>query len=248
VEELYSLHRKIDYYSILGTQPNDTEEMIKKAFFNAEMRYHSDMYPLIGEDLKNKLDEIFTYMKTAYQTLTDPKRRRQYDLGMEGISGKNAPDRNIEAGIRPEENDIHLSKAPKDSPSPWKVLADNSEKAKLTFRDGMVAFWDKDDRKAAELFEMATDLDCSMPEYPYMYGRVLGSLGRNKEALQALNRANELKPLDPDILVEMGHIYLSLGFPARAASYLNQAIKIEPSNKRAQDGLRKTSRKKAGGR
>jgi curved DNA-binding protein CbpA len=238
IEQLYSEYGKSDYYKILGVQPNDPGEKIKKAFFNAELRYHPDMHPLIDEDLKNKLDEIFAYIKNAHAVLTDPKKRRQYDLGMqERKEGKDAL-RDIRPHLSPEQDEVRQDESTAEPLSHWKVLADNSNKAKLRFRDGQVAFWDKDFNKAARLFEMAAELDCSVPEYPFMYGRALGNLGKNKEAVQALNRANELKPLDPDTLAELGHLYLKLGFPLRANSYFNQVIKIDPSNKRAREGIR----------
>jgi Flp pilus assembly protein TadD len=88
---------------------------------------------------------------------------------------------------------------------------------------------------------MAKEFDGSVPEYLYMYGRTLGNLGKNEEAVRALNRANELKPLDPDTLAELGHLYLKLGFPLRAERYFNQVIRIDPSNERAREGIKKTA-------
>ena len=239
IEQLYSEYKKVDYYRILGVQPKDPVEEIKKAFFNAELKYHPDMYPLIDEDVEKKLVGIFTYIRNAYLTLIDPGKRREYDLSME----ENEAQKNVLPEIRPfmspgQEDIQDESKA--GPPPPGMVFTDNSNKAKLTFRDGKVAFWDKNFGKAARLFAMAKEFDGSVPEYLYMYGRTLGNLGKDEEAVRALNRANELKPFDPDTLAELGHLYLKLGFPSRAERYFNQVIRLAPSNERAREGIKKT--------
>jgi tetratricopeptide (TPR) repeat protein len=241
IEQLYSKYNKLDYYRILGVHPKDPVEAIKKAFFNAELKYCPDMYPLIDEEVEKKLVEIFTYIRNAYLTLIDPGKRREYDLSME----ENEAQKNVlpenRPFIIPVQEDIQQNESKAGPPAPGMVFTDNSNKAKLTFKDGKVAFWDKNFSKAARLFAMAKEFDGSVPEYLYMYGRTLGNLGKNEEAVRALNRANELKPLDPDTLAELGHLYLKLGFPLRAERYFNQVIRIDPSNERAREGIKKTA-------
>jgi tetratricopeptide (TPR) repeat protein len=52
-----------------------------------------------------------------------------------------------------------------------------------------------------------------------------------------LNRANELKPTNADILAELGHVYMDLGFPLRAKGYFDRALKYDPSSRRAKEGI-----------
>jgi curved DNA-binding protein CbpA len=240
VEQLYLQYKKIDYYRLLGIQQKDPVEEIKKAFFNAELKYHPDMSLLGDADVEKKLVEIFTYMRNAYLTLSDPEKRQGYDLSRE----ENAPQKDELPGIMPfmaaVRKDVEQNEPKAGSPVPGMVFTDNINKAKLSFRDGKVAFWDKNFIEAARLFEMAREFDGSVPAYHYMYGRTLGNLGKNKEAVQALSRAIELKPFDPDILAELGHLYLKLGFPQRARRYFNQVITRDPSNKRAREGIKMT--------
>ena len=115
---------------------------------------------------------------------------------------------------------------------------ENSDIARLRFRDGKMAFWDKNFNGAARLFAMAIYYDRSVSEYHYYYGYALGMLGKLKEAAQELNRANELKPQNEDILAELGHVYLKLGFPLRAKGYFSKALKLDPSNDRAKEGIK----------
>lgn len=63
-----------DYYAVLGVEANASTEAIKKAFKHLALRYHPDIYK--GEDAQERMREILL----AYQTLSDPERRRRYDL------------------------------------------------------------------------------------------------------------------------------------------------------------------------
>ncbi|KAG9342242.1 hypothetical protein JZ751_016744 [Albula glossodonta] len=64
---------KKDYYDILGVSKDATERQIKKAFHKLAMQYHPD---------KNKSPDAeakFREVAEAYETLSDEKRRREYD-------------------------------------------------------------------------------------------------------------------------------------------------------------------------
>ncbi len=61
-----------DYYGILGVKQNATKEEIKAAYRRLAFKYHPDRNPGVTE---NKLKEI----NEAYQALSDPLKRSQYD-------------------------------------------------------------------------------------------------------------------------------------------------------------------------
>ncbi len=63
-----------DYYAVLGVDTNTSPEVMKKAFKQLALQYHPDVYK--GADAEEKVREILL----AYKTLTDPERRRIYDL------------------------------------------------------------------------------------------------------------------------------------------------------------------------
>ena len=70
-----------DYYDILGVPKNASQDEIKKAFYKLAHKYHPDK----GGDA-----EKFKEINQAYQILSDPEKRAQYDrfgTAFEGVPG-----------------------------------------------------------------------------------------------------------------------------------------------------------------
>jgi len=75
-----------DYYEILGVDRNSTDAEIKRAFREAARRSHPD-----GNPDDPSAEERFKELSVAYETLSDPERRRRYDMfgesGQRGAPG-----------------------------------------------------------------------------------------------------------------------------------------------------------------
>jgi molecular chaperone DnaJ len=65
---------KKDFYQTLGVTRNSTEDEIKKAYRKLAMQYHPDKNP--GN---KKAEDKFKEISSAYDVLSDPQKKRNYD-------------------------------------------------------------------------------------------------------------------------------------------------------------------------
>jgi curved DNA-binding protein CbpA len=208
VEDFYKRCGLTDYYSILGVEKWTTQDKIKKAYYKVAKEFHPDIhFNMSSETLKNKLNLIFSHITDAYNILSDPKMRREYDSIL---------------SIRPA-----------------KIESNNVELARAKFKKGKEAFRERVYKEAAELFGQAVYLDSSVADYHFHFGLGLVKEKKWHEAERAISNALKIAPFNADYMAELGYVYLQLGFKLRAKNTFEKAIKSDPSNERAVEGLQK---------
>jgi len=84
-----------DYYTVLGVNRQASQAAIKRAYRQLARRYHPDLNP------DDAADEQFKYLNRAYQVLSDPQTRQQYDR-----DGHPGPTAQPTAGASPRQDDF----------------------------------------------------------------------------------------------------------------------------------------------
>lgn len=82
IDEIDMLHLKIrgmNYYDILGIGKTAASSDIKKSYYSMARKYHPDRHYQLPDDMKDKLNVIFTQITTAYSTLISSDLRKDYD-------------------------------------------------------------------------------------------------------------------------------------------------------------------------
>jgi DnaJ family protein B protein 4 len=69
----------MDFYQILGVQPNASDSEIKKAYRELSFKYHPDKHVNSSEYQKKENDKKIKELNEAYETLKDTALRHQYD-------------------------------------------------------------------------------------------------------------------------------------------------------------------------
>jgi len=206
IGKLYNEYWSLGYHGVLGIGQNTPQEDIKRAYYKMAREFHPDRHLYISSnEVKEKLNVIFSYINEAYQTLTASQRRQQ-----------EMP------GGRSSEGDVNYR-----------------QMARQKFEAGMNCLRSGDHEQALTFFGQATNLDASTPAYHYHYGLALFRNGKIREAEASLRRASQLDPDNAVCMAELGHIYLALGFSTRARKTFEKALRFDPSNKRASEGLEK---------
>ncbi len=210
-----------NHYQVLGIAAGATDPEVKKAYLRLAKAYHPDrhMDPTMG-DLHKKLEQLFSAITSAYQTLSDPARRREYDR----------------AGT--------VQKAPaqyeeKRAEEYVENYAEKTKRAAAYFNKGMKDYGAGNFWGAAESFAWATRLDPVKAEYSYQYGVSLSHIPRRKhEAEEHLRKAIEIDPLKPEYYLELGTLYLKSGLKAKALAVYNEALRENPNVERIKEAIK----------
>lgn len=81
---------KKDYYEILGVSRNASQKEIEEAYRKLAVQYHPDRHP---PEKKDEMREKFKEISEAYAILSDPNKRKQYDMyGHAGIDSSYTPE------------------------------------------------------------------------------------------------------------------------------------------------------------
>ncbi len=71
-----------NYYEILEVNQNASKEVIEKVYKLLVKKYHPDTQI---EEKKNSAEEVLKQINLAYETLSDEKKRREYDEYLNGL-------------------------------------------------------------------------------------------------------------------------------------------------------------------
>ncbi len=78
---------KPDYYEVLGVRRDATADDLKKAYRKMALQYHPDRNP--GDKTS---EDKFKEISEAYEVLSDPQKRSQYDqFGHHGVGSRGSP-------------------------------------------------------------------------------------------------------------------------------------------------------------
>jgi len=210
--EIYSNLDKIRLHELLDVDENSDAETVKKNYYRLTRDFHPDRYFSSSDTtLKDKLTAICDTITTAYTTLKDDLKRKEYFESLHKPI-EAAPHGEIGAGMENDEEQ---------------------------FKRGVEEFKKGNHQGAADLFKRAAMISPKKAQYWSYLSLALSRIpNRVTEAENALLEAIKVEPLNGEHYANLGLLYLKTGLHKRAAGQFEKALKFDPGNVKAQKGLK----------
>ena len=201
-----------DHYIVLGVDSKASLSDIRKAYYFLARRFHPDRFR-VGElqDLLLRVEVYFTQVTEAYNTLSDPELRKNYDTELaEQVGTKKA---------KPVQDKRQLAR-------------ENYARAKLLLKKKKL-------QEAVTFLENAIELDEANATYHLELGRVLLlNPRRRSDCEDHLVRAIELDPTSSAASLALGDLYAKTGRKDQARHMFNEVLRWEPENAEARQRIK----------
>lgn len=210
------------YYEILGVSVKANLPEIKMAYFGLAKQYHPDKYHQAdNKPMQQRVQNAFTEIARAYETLKDEKSREVYDFKLRKY--------------------LEYMKDEKSSSDPARIL-DESENARYEFEKGFELLMRNDYQEALPYLTRAAQMSPNIARYRAYYGKVLsGDESQRHKAEQELQAAIKLESDNPTYRIMLAEFFIDYKLFRRAEGELQRLLTAFPSNKEAQallDSLR----------
>ncbi len=223
----YGIIDTIGHYDALRITTTASPVEVKRAYFRMAKAYHPDRHfdPAMA-DIKDRLEALFHRIHQAYEVLSDPVKREEYD--------KTAPVRPApQAPVQPSSE--YTEKHAEGYDEHYKEKA---ERAAQWFQKGLQEFKTGNYWGAADSLAWATRLDAIKAPYFFYYGLCLSFIPRRKhEAEENLQKAIEIDPSKVEFHIELSNLYLKAGLKVKALSVLKAAVEHLPVSDKLNEAI-----------
>ncbi len=195
-----------DPYAVLGLDRGAPPEKVREAYYAIARRYHPDRFRSGSlRDLLPRFEGFFTSVTEAYNTLSNPESRAEYER--RAAIGEEA------GGARG---------------------GDTARIARQNFLRGRALVEKMRWTEATAFLENAVQLDPEQADYRLELGRLLTrSSRRRSEAESHLRRAAELEPAKAAPHVALAHLFKLQGRWREALEAAREGLRWEPDNAEA---------------
>ena len=205
LEDLASQLRAGSHFEVLGIEPTAPESEVRSAYERLSARTHPDRFSGASQAGRDLAAEVFEMLRTAYETLADPRRRQEYILQQRRAER--------EADKRGQ--------------------AELALQAETEFREGEGALRSRDYESALAHFGRALELYPEEGDHHAHYGWALylchpGDPSIVTEALEHVRRGLKLASHREKPYLFMGRLYKAIGRADVAEKMFTRAVQIQP--------------------
>lgn len=201
------------YYDVLGVDVAAEHGMIKQAYFTLAKNFHPDHYHQEGGEIQRRVQNAFTELTRAHETLKSSELREHYNAKMyRELANK----RKMESEGNYDERSRQLQQAIDSFETGFNLLVEGNPKAATPF------------------LARATHFDKQNPRFHAYYGKALAADdSKRHQAESEMQSAIRLDPKNPMFRLMLAEFFISVNFPKRAEGELNRLLATSPNHREA---------------
>jgi curved DNA-binding protein CbpA len=221
------------YYDLLGVEKTAELSQIKQVYFNLAKKFHPDKYHNEDEKVKKQLQDAFSHLAQAYDTLKDKDQRELYDFKLKRKIS------NLE-----EAEEMKKREKAKGTEEDQNSRIQKAQIARRYFDRGFNLLMNNETEQAIPFLANATNLNPSIARYHAYYGKsLIGNKKYRHQAEQELLSAIKLEQTNADFRIMLVEFYIEYNLMKRADGELQKLLEIAPNNKEAKMLLDKMPKK-----
>lgn len=205
------------YYDILGVSIKAEAEELKQAYFSLAKDFHPDRYHSVGGETLKRIQNAFTELAQAHETLKNTETREVYDYRM-----------------RKELAEREKRRAAGDD----SAQSIQTEQAAENFDLGLNLLKEDDIEGAVQFFARAAHFDPQNARYRAYYGKALSFDDNQRHKAEAeMQAALRLDPNNPSFRIMLAEFFIKFNLLKRAEGELTRLLAIFPDDREARELL-----------
>lgn len=214
-EYLAQVENAETYYDILGVDQDAEIDELKRAYFGLARSFHPDRYHAEGGEMLARIQQAFTELAQAHETLKNEASREMYDYRMR----KELADRE-KRRVTGGEHDVKLEHADEHFERGFSLLMDGELERALPFLARAVHFAPK------------------VARYHAYYGKALSNDDKQRHKAESeIQSAIRIEPNNATFRILLAEFFIKNNLLKRAEGELNRLLAIFPGHREAMELL-----------
>ncbi len=216
-EYLTRVEQSATHYDILGVDTKADTDELKRAYFSLAKMFHPDRFHSQGGDQLKRVQNAFTLLAQAHETLKAADSREVYDYRM----------RKELAEREKREAAGNVGNA-----------SIQAEQATQNFDRGFSILMDKDPESALPFLARAAHFAPRNARYRSYYGKALAFDDKQRHKAEGeMQAAVKLDPDNPTYRIMLAEFFIQVNLLKRAEGELGRLLAVFPSNREARNLL-----------
>ncbi len=204
-------------YDVLGVDHKADVAEIKRAYFGLAKVFHPDHFHQEASDVLRRVQNAFTELAKAQETLKNTDTRETYDFK-----------------IRSE----LAAKEKARSAGTYEEVSRQIQQAAENFERGFSLLLEQNYEAATPFLARAAHFEPKSARYHAYYGKALAADGKQRHKAESeMQTALRIDPNNPTFRIMLAEFFIEINLIKRAEGDLNRLLALFPSNREALDLL-----------